>query len=305
MCHRSERCLCIVLSSLLVFAIFGNSRATAQVGGKLRERIIERIQATQPGSEELSYGSDTLQKLDYWKPMVKGVPLVVFVHGGGWKRGDKREATGHKGEHFVQQGYAFASLNYRLVPEHKVEEQAQDIVKAIAYLTKNAERLGFDPKRVVLMGHSAGAHLSALIGTDTQYLEQAGIDAQTLRGVIPIDGAAYDVSKQILDSGEVMHETYLQAFGGEPERQKALSPTLQTAAPNAAAFLILHVQRIDGTAQSKGLAAALQQHGTPVEVQGFPGRGLAGHAEINRRLGEPDYPVTPVVDDWLKKIFAQ
>ena len=286
-----------------------NSQATAQVGGTLRERIVERIaeqrNAAQSASQELSYGSDSLQKLDYWKPTTSDVPLVVFVHGGGWKRGDKREATGLKGTHFVQQGYAFASINYRLVPEHKVEDQSQDVADAIAYLIKNAEQLGFDSKRVAVMGHSAGAHLSALVGTDMQYLEKAGLDAQTLRGVIPLDGAAYDAGRQIQASGELMHDTYLQAFGSELKRQEALSPTLQAAAPNAAAFLILHVQRIDGTAQSNALAAALQKSGTPVEVKGFSGRGLAGHAEINRSLGDPDYPATPVVDDWLKKIFAK
>ncbi len=302
---KSKHYTRIVVSCLLFVDIFGSSRAAAQVGGTLRERIAERRQTTQTGSEELSYGSEPLQQLDYWKPTTSGVPLVVYVHGGGWKRGDKREATGHKGSHFVQQGYAFASLNYRLVPAHKVEEQAQDVADALAYLIKNSEQLGFDSKQIALMGHSAGAHLSALVGTDMQYLEQAGLDAQTLRGVIPLDGAAYDASRQIQFSGDLMHDTYLQAFGSEPERQKMLSPTLQAAAPNAAAFLILHVQRIDGTAQSKALADALEQSGTPVEIKGFSGRGLAGHAEINRRLGDPEYPATPVVDDWLKKIFAK
>ncbi len=280
-----------------------NSLALAQVGGTLRERIAEHRKNVQSASQELSYGSDPLHKLDYWKPTTSGVPLVVFVHGGGWKRGDKREATGHKGTHFVQQGYAFASINYRLVPEHRVEEQAQDVADAIAYLIKNAELLGFDSKRVALMGHSAGAHLSALVGTDMQYLEKAGLDAHTLRGVIPLDGAAYDAGRQIQISGDLMHDTYLQAFGSELDRQQALSPTLQAAAPNAEAFLILHVQRIDGTVQSKALAAALQKSGTPAEVRGFSGRGLVGHAEINRNLGDLDYPATPVVDDWLKKIF--
>jgi hypothetical protein len=78
---------------------------------------------------------------------------------------------------------------------------------------------------------------------------------------------------------------------------------LQAARPNAPAFLILHVQRPDGVAQSEALAAALRKAGTAVEIQGFPGTGLAGHAAINRRIGESDYPATAVLDRWLARVF--
>ena len=269
--------------------------------GRLRERITERREA---GAVELSYGKDPLQKLDYWKPTKVGSPLIIFVHGGGWKRGDKKNATGEeKPGHYVQQGYAFASINYRLVPAATVEQQAQDVADAIAHLISRAESLGFDASRVVLMGHSAGAHLSALVGTDMQYLKKAGLGPQSLRGVIPLDGACYDVPRQIVEGGQFMHDTYLQAFGTDPKRQAALSPTKHADAPNAPAFLILHVQREDGTAQSKALAAALREAGTSVEIQGFAGIGLKGHAEINRHMGDSSYPATPVVDAWLKRMF--
>lgn len=254
---------------------------------------------------ELSYGRDPLQKLDYWKPVKKGSPLVVFVHGGGWKRGDKRDAAGQKAEHFRGQGYAFASINYRLVPEHTVEQQARDVAAALAFLTNKAGNLGFDNNRIVLMGHSAGAHLSALVGTDMSYLKSAGFNTKSLRGVIPLDGACYDVPKQIAQGGEFMHDTYLQAFGGDAARQIKLSPIHHATAPNAAEFLILHVRRIDGTAQSRALGEALRKHGTPAEVKGFAGFGLKGHMEINRRLGAPTYPATPVVDEWLKRVFSR
>ena len=191
------------------------------------------------------------------------------------------------------------------MPANKVEEQAQDVANAIAYLIKNAEKLGFDGKRVALIGHSAGAHLVALVGTDLSYLKQAEVDAKSLRGIIPLDGAAYDVPRQIAEGGSFMHETYEQAFGTDPERQKKLSPTAQAAAPNAPAFLILHVQRADGTAQSIALGEALRKADTLAEVKGFEGRGLKGHMEINRDLGKPDYPATPVVDAWLKKVLAK
>src|SRR3546814_15983751 len=107
------------------------------------------------------------------------------------------------------------------------------------------------------------------------------------------------------ENARLMGDTYKQAFGTDPARQRALSPTHHAAAPNAPAFLILHVQRRDGTAQSRALGDALRTAGTNVAVKGFAGRGLAGHMEINRRLGDPDYPATQVVDDWLTELFAR
>ena len=70
------------------------------------------------------------------------------------------------------------------------------------------------------------------------------------------------------------------------------------------AFLLLHVQRPDGVAQANSLADALKRAGAKVEVGSFPGEGLRGHMEINRKLGEPDYPATPVMDAWLKKVLG-
>lgn len=130
-----------------------------------------------------------------------------------------------------------------------------------------------------------------------------GLSFSDIAGIIPLDGAAYDVPAQLAAGPKIMHKTYLQAFGSEPARQRALSPALQAAAPNAPAFLILHVGREDGTAQAQALATALRAAGTPVTVEALPGKGLRGHMEINRRLGDPDYPATALVDDWLARQF--
>ena len=268
--------------------------------GRLKQKAAPRH-----GVEELAYGKEQLQKLDYWKPKKSGAPLVVFVHGGGWKRGDKAHSADTKAAHYLSQGYAFASINYRLVPAVKVEDQAHDVAMALAYLIKQSKTLGFDAKNIVLMGHSAGAHLVALVGTDPQYLSKVGLNMNAIRGIIPLDGACYDVPRQLSMGAPVMKETYEQAFGLEQKRQMALSPTHHAVAPNAPSFLILHVQRVDGAAQSKALGAALKKSGTPAEVRGFAGMGMQGHAEINRRLGEADYAATPVVDEWLKKVFQR
>lgn len=265
-----------------------------------------RAGAKAPTPQTLAYGSDSLQALDLWVPQgAKSAPLVLYVHGGGWKRGSKNSATGGSmPAHMLAQGYAFASIDYRLVPRNTVEEQASDVAAALAYVLKRADALGIDRSRVVLTGHSAGAHLVALVGTDERYLKKVGLSFADIDGVMPNDGAAYDVAGQFTMAGPRMKETYEQAFGTDPARQKALSPTLQAAAPNAPAFLLLHVQRPDAVAQTKALAEALQRGGSQAEIGSFPGEGLRGHMEINRKLGEPDYPATPVMDAWLKKVLG-
>jgi acetyl esterase/lipase len=263
--------------------------------------------AQAPAPQAIAYGSDALQALDLWVPQGgKPAPLVLFVHGGGWKRGSKDNAGSRAMPgHMLAQGYAYAAINYRLVPVATVEQQAADVAAALAHFLKRADELGIDRSRVVLTGHSAGAHLVALVGTDERYLKAAGLSFADIDGVMPNDGAAYDVPAQIAGAGPMMKSTYTEAFGTDPARQKALSPLAHAAGPNAPAFLLIHVQREDGVAQNKALAEALKRAGTPVEIGSFPGEGMQGHAEINRRLGEPDYPATPVMDAWLAKVFGR
>ena len=258
-----------------------------------------------PAPQTMSYGSDPLQALDLWVPAgAKSAPLVLFVHGGGWKRGSKDNAGSRSlPGHLTAQGYAYASINYRLVPAVTVEQQAADVAAALAHLLARSDELGIDRGRVVLTGHSAGAHLVALVGTDEQYLRAAALSFADIDGVMPNDGAAYDVPTQMAQAGRFMAKTYEQAFGTDVARQQALSPTVHAAAPNAPAFLLIHVQRPDGVAQNKALAEALRRGGSQVEIGSFEGEGLKGHADINRKLGEPDYPATPVMDAWLKTVF--
>lgn len=281
---------------------------------QLRARMEQRRGAPGQGAGErkapppqtLYYGSDSLQALDLWVPEgAKKAPLVLFVHGGGWKRGSKNNAMGRAMPvHMLEQGYAFASIDYRLVPRNTVEEQAGDVAAALAHILKRADALGIDRSRVVITGHSAGAHLVALVGTDERYLKAAGLSFADIDGVMPNDGAAYDVAAQIEGAGPMMLQTYTQAFGTDPARQQALSPIHQAAGPNAPAFLLLHVERPDAATQSQTLAEALRKAGARAEVAGFPGKGLRGHMEINRRLGRKDYAATVVMDNWLKKVLG-
>ncbi|MFM5917384.1 MAG: alpha/beta hydrolase [Novosphingobium sp.] len=304
-----------IILSCAALALVAGTLAEARPGDRLRERIAARQAGGEarektpqpPGKQTLSYGSDKLQVLDYWPAQSgnKRAPLVIFVHGGGWKRGSKDTASGpYKAPHYTGEGYAYAAINYRLVPDNTVENEAADVARSVKYLIDHAAQLGFDPNRIVLMGHSAGAHLVALVGSDEQYLKAAGLSFANIDGIIPIDGACYDVPRQIKEGGNFMHDTYLQAFGEDPVRQRALSPVFHAEAPNAPSFLLLHVQRKDGIAQAKELEAALIKGGTRTQRNEFPGQGLKGHGEINRELGNPDYAATPVVDNWLKQVFG-
>jgi acetyl esterase/lipase len=257
--------------------------------------------------QEFAYGAAPLQTFDFWPAGASTpAPLIVFVHGGGWKRGDKASATGpEQAAHWRAAGYAFASINYRLVPDATVEQQAADVANALAWLRGHAATMGIDPARIVLVGHSAGAHLAALVGTDPHYLAAAGMAVTDLRGVVALDGAAYDVARQVIGAGPLMRRTYAAAFGTDAARQRALSPTLQAAAPNAPAFLLIHVDRDDGETQAEALGAALTQAGTPAQVEAVGGTGLRGHMELNTTLGSANAPATALVDAWLRKIVPR
>jgi acetyl esterase/lipase len=296
----------LLASTLLLAPLLCHPPVSSAQGRNAQQaEAAESADAPATGRTEHAYGQDPLQRLDFWRARAKDpAPLVIFVHGGGWMRGDKSTATGlHKVAHFKRDGYAFASLNYRLVPAATVEQQAADVASGIAWLREHAGELGIDPARIVLMGHSAGAQLVALVGTDPQYMVAAGLSLKDIRGVVTLDGACYDVPRQIREGGPAMHDTYITAFGSEPARQRKLSATLQAASPNAPAFLIAHIDRPDGKAQSEALAAALVQAGTPAQVLSAGGQGMRGHREINRALGTPGFAATATVDTWLQDLL--
>src|SRR4051812_21730176 len=152
------------------------------------------------GTVEIAYGSDARQRLDFTPDARPGAPLVLFVHGGAWSLGDMAMA-GHMAVHFHARGYAFASVDYRLVPSANPHQQADDVAAALARLIGDAPRLGIDPARVMIMGHSAGAHLAALVGTEPSYLAAHRLPIGAIGGVVLLDGAGYDVAAQLRFAG--------------------------------------------------------------------------------------------------------
>ena len=269
---------------------FGQCLRTAlpKLSDPCRKAIGERAAASYspaPGTVEYAYGTDSKQRLDLVKPSgAAKAPVLLFVHGGGWSIGDKAHAAPDKARWANSKGWAFASANYRLVPQATVEQQAADVGSAIAWLRANAKREGLDPDRIVLMGHSAGAHLVALVGTDPQYLKAAAVPMGAIKGVVLLDGAGYDVAPQANSPLNPVKPMYEAAFGNDPKRQSALSPTHQAAAPNVSRWLILPIERRrESQAQSNGLADALNHAGATAAVVAVPDES---HGSLNKGLGE-------------------
>ncbi|KAE8416556.1 Alpha/Beta hydrolase protein [Aspergillus pseudocaelatus] len=266
------------------------------------EELVSEMNADQPtGGTDMAYGKKDTQHLRFWKATSSKAPIIIFVHGGSWRSGTNLDLIGSaKVDHLISKGYAFATVNYTLIPSITVEEQVQEVADSVGYLVKNAARLDFDPDRVILMGHSSGAHVVTLLGTDPSYVERAGISLDIIRGVISLDGSNYNALAEITDSPGPVADNTIYGLGSDPERLHAMSPTYHAHAPNAGAFLLLHVHRQGGVRQAVELVAALKAAGTDAVLRVFEGQGFEGHVQMLLRLGDPAYPATLVMDEWLR-----
>jgi acetyl esterase/lipase len=239
-------------------------------------------------------------RLDIYAPGGgKDHPVVIWIHGGAWQIGDKAFVQS-KPQAFDERGFVFVSVNYRFHPAVTYREQAGDIAKAIRWVHDHARNHGGDPRRIFLMGHSAGAHL-ALVGTDERYLECEGLKLSDLSGVILLDGACYDIPRQVKQTMlPRMRAMYTNVFTEDEATQKDASPITHVAkGKGIPPFLILHVARRRGpTVQSEALASRLREVG--VEAKVVPAEGKT-HLTINRELGEPDDLPTEVVSEFLRE----
>jgi acetyl esterase/lipase len=227
----------------------------------------------------------------------KDHPVLIWIHGGAWQIGDKRLVQA-KPRAFNERGYVLVSVNYRFHPAVTYSEQAGDIAQAIRWVHDHAREHGGDPGRVFLMGHSAGAHLAALVGTDERHLMCDGLKLSDLSGVILLDGACYDIPRQVK---QTMLPRMKAMYTKEDEAtQRDASPTTHVAkGKGIPPFLILHVaRRHDSKAQSEALAAKLREAGVTATV--VPAEGKT-HLTINRELGEPGDGPTEAVFEFLRE----
>jgi acetyl esterase/lipase len=141
-------------------------------------------------------------RLDLYRPRdpKERWPVVVFVHGGYWRGGDKtywQAITGLYGNAGValgELGIGTAVINYRLHPGASLKDMLDDVTNAMLWTRAHVAELGGDPDRIYLVGHSAGGHLVSLLGSDTSQLSRRGFDPEWLRGVVTVSGI-YDVEK--------------------------------------------------------------------------------------------------------------
>jgi acetyl esterase/lipase len=151
-------------------------------------------------------------------------PVAIFVHGGGWANGDKGGLVNLPGV-FAREGYVLVSINYRLSPAAQFPAHAEDVASAVAWTKQNVAGYGGDPGRIFLTGHSAGAHLVALVATDERYLLRHGIRLSDIRAVAPNDTLMYDIPLVAKRFGGTLPRVYAVPFSQDPEFWKFASPS--------------------------------------------------------------------------------
>jgi acetyl esterase/lipase len=264
------------------------------------------------GGRDLAYvpGGDARQVLDLYVPPGAGcdaVPLVVWVHGGGWRTGDKRHAIEDKVAHWNDAGWAVASVNYRLSDADLSEAERvmapahnEDVAAAVGWLVEHAAKRGIDPERLALVGHSAGAGIVAALAADPIYLAAVDLTPVDLGCVAPLDTEAFDIARAVATA--LLTTVYEAAFGTDPDRWAELSP--QTHLGEAEIPDLFVVTR--GAAGRRAVVAdfveAAQDAGSEVTVVDVPS---FSHADVNRRIGDPtDTELTPALDAWLGDCLA-
>lgn len=138
-------------------------------------------------------------KLNLFLPKdAKSFPVVLFIHGGGWRFGDRDflfDVYGKLGDRFARNGVGLAVASYRLSPKVKHPEHAKDVARAFAWTAKHLRDYGGNPDELFVCGHSAGGHLVSLLATAESYLKEHGLERKAIRGVIGISGV-YEVSPE-------------------------------------------------------------------------------------------------------------
>lgn len=296
------------IAATLLLILILSTPATAERAHPLRdaikEKLIERreeknLPATPAPAmrsiSDIAYGSDAAQKFDVYLPPqpVSNAPVIFMVHGGGWRHGDKTysNVVANKSAAFTKRGWIFISTNYRMIPDANPLEQAQDVARAIAYAQQHAAQWGGDPQRFVLMGHSAGAHLVALISAKPDLVTTQG--GNRWLATVALDSAGYDIEKVM---NERHFKLYDDAFGTDQALWRAASPAAQLSATMPPFLAVCSTKRESACEQANILKNKAQAFGgvfdiLPVDMK---------HSEINHELGA-DNDYTRSVMDFLSR----
>lgn len=156
----------------------------------LVQRWLDRSAAHRDSSDarvDLVYGEGEREKVDFFSSGDKNGPLIIYIHGGYWQRGDKNMYS-FVTEAFINHGVSVAMLNYNLTPSVRMGQIPPQIRKAVAWNWHNADDLGFSREKMYVMGHSAGGHLTAMMmATDWTDFDSA-LPIDLIRGGIPVSG---------------------------------------------------------------------------------------------------------------------
>jgi arylformamidase len=280
------------LAALVALAAPGTASASTGVAAVERTR-------------DILYGKDpVLQALDVYRPenAVGALPVLVFVHGGGWSMGGKgtRPAIA---AFFGHADLVYVTINYRLSPAVKHPAHADDVARAVAWVHANIHRYGGDGSSIYLMGHSAGAHLAALVASTPRHLRAFGVPPEIIRGTILLDGSAYDLVKRVPESGGWVRKMLLNAFGNDPTVWRGASPQHQLSGDGPPPpCLLFHVSgRRASETQARSFAAALRAAGGKAEVIAVADRT---HTSIYDLVGSASDPVGPRIVEFIRSRSA-
>lgn len=220
-------------------------------------------------AEGLAYGEDPRQKLDLYAPTErKGpLPVVLFIYGGSWNSGD-RGSYAFVGRALAAQGFVTAVMDYRLVPQVRFPGFVEDAALATAWLRREVAARGGDPGRIFVMGHSAGAHIAALVAVDPRWTAAAGLRGRVYRGLVGLSGP-YDFLPLDVRAS-------IEAFGQAPDL--LLTQPVNVVTRGAPPAFLGHGLE-DTTVRprnSERLAAALTAQGVAVTLKLYEGMTHAG-----------------------------
>ncbi|MCP2604325.1 alpha/beta hydrolase [Candidatus Aminicenantes bacterium AC-708-M15] len=223
------------------------------------------------------------QCLDFYiPPNTRNFPILIFVHGGGWMSGDKREYK-FLGKFLAFNGIGTVIINYRLSPKVKHPAHIEDVASAFAWVYKNAKKFGGDSNKIFLMGHSAGAHLSALLALDEKYLEAYGLSTSLIKGTILIDGI-YDLTLGGKKDTWFSKAFFKRIFGDKQENRICASPIFHINGKSSP-FLIIHAENDHLIPKKEPLKfyEILKKHNNPVKLFFIPGKN---HITVLTSIGK-------------------
>lgn len=264
--------------------------------GRLQKLLERRHTGPAPTLKDQAYGGDKLETLDVYLPApspgASAAPVIVMVHGGGWCVGDKAApgVTENKVVRWVDRGFAFVSVNYPMVSEGAdALAQASEVAKAVAFVQAHARAWGADPTRVVLMGHSAGAHLVSLVDASEPLRRRAGMGP--VLATVSLDAGAIDVVRQMPMVYPFLKVRYREAFGETEAEWIAASPFHQLDRQASPWLGVCSTTRKDDPCgQAQAYADKRRQLGLRAAV--LP--EAMNHGAINKQLGEAGAYTTAV-----------